>query len=29
VKQVFDNLHGSISLDPLALQFVDTEEFQR
>jgi hypothetical protein len=27
VKQVFDNLHGSISLDPLALQFVDTEEF--
>ncbi|KAL6848319.1 hypothetical protein ACP4OV_022447 [Aristida adscensionis] len=29
MKQVFDNLHGSISLDPLALQFVDTEEFQR
>uniref|UniRef100_A0A804N109 HD domain-containing protein n=1 Tax=Zea mays TaxID=4577 RepID=A0A804N109_MAIZE len=29
VKQVFDNLHGSISVDPLALQFVDTEEFQR
>ncbi|XP_066305950.1 uncharacterized protein [Miscanthus floridulus] len=29
VKQVFDNLHGSISLDPFALQFVDTEEFQR
>ncbi|KAF8723967.1 hypothetical protein HU200_020969 [Digitaria exilis] len=28
-KQVFDNLHGSILLDPLALQFVDTEEFQR
>ncbi|AQK89798.1 deoxynucleoside triphosphate triphosphohydrolase SAMHD1 homolog isoform X2 [Zea mays] len=29
VKLVFDNLHGSISVDPLALQFVDTEEFQR
>ncbi|XP_051222405.1 uncharacterized protein [Lolium perenne] len=28
-KQVFDNLHGNISLDPLACEFVDTEEFQR
>ncbi|XP_044346595.1 deoxynucleoside triphosphate triphosphohydrolase SAMHD1 homolog isoform X1 [Triticum aestivum] len=28
-KQVFDNLHGNISLDPLAREFVDTEEFQR
>uniref|UniRef100_A0A0D9Y285 HD-associated domain-containing protein n=1 Tax=Oryza glumipatula TaxID=40148 RepID=A0A0D9Y285_9ORYZ len=28
-KQVFDNLQGNISLDPLAREFVDTEEFQR
>nr|CAD1838282.1 unnamed protein product [Ananas comosus var. bracteatus] len=29
LKQVFDNVHGSISLDPLSLKFIDTEQFQR
>ncbi|XP_050205086.1 uncharacterized protein LOC126655128 isoform X2 [Mercurialis annua] len=28
-KQVRDNVHGYIYLDPLFLKFVDTEEFQR
>ncbi|MCL7029583.1 hypothetical protein MKW94_028166, partial [Papaver nudicaule] len=28
-KQVHDNVHGNIYLDPLALKFVDTEQFQR
>ncbi|KAJ3694339.1 hypothetical protein LUZ60_009819 [Juncus effusus] len=28
-KQVFDNVHGHISLDPLSLKFIDTEQFQR
>ncbi|KAL9423937.1 hypothetical protein AB3S75_035932 [Citrus x aurantiifolia] len=28
-KHVHDNVHGNIYLDPLALQFIDTEEFQR
>ncbi|KAJ0989088.1 hypothetical protein J5N97_007444 [Dioscorea zingiberensis] len=29
LKHVFDNLHGTISLDPLSLKFMDTEQFQR
>ncbi|URE45830.1 HD domain, partial [Musa troglodytarum] len=29
VKHVFDNVHGSITLDPLSLKFIDTEQFQR
>ncbi|CAL9200199.1 uncharacterized protein LOC103969194 isoform X1 [Musa acuminata AAA Group] len=29
VKHVFDNVHGSITLDPLSLKFMDTEQFQR
>ncbi|XP_072984077.1 uncharacterized protein [Typha latifolia] len=29
LKQVFDNVHGNISLDPLSLKFIDTEQFQR
>jgi HD superfamily phosphohydrolase len=29
MKQVFDNLHRNISLDPLSLKFIDTEQFQR
>ncbi|KAH7682727.1 HD-domain/PDEase-like protein [Dioscorea alata] len=29
LKHVFDNLHGNISLDPLSLKFIDTEQFQR
>ncbi|OVA09854.1 HD/PDEase domain [Macleaya cordata] len=28
-KQVRDNVHGSIDLDPLFLKFIDTEQFQR
>uniref|UniRef100_A0A2P2IPZ0 Deoxynucleoside triphosphate triphosphohydrolase SAMHD1 homolog n=1 Tax=Rhizophora mucronata TaxID=61149 RepID=A0A2P2IPZ0_RHIMU len=28
-KTVLDNVHGYISLDPLCLRFIDTEEFQR
>ncbi|KAM7280229.1 hypothetical protein ACFE04_007363 [Oxalis oulophora] len=28
-KQVYDNVHGYINLDPLALKFLDTEQFQR
>lgn len=28
-KQVHDNVHGNIYLDPLSLKFVDTEQFQR
>lgn len=28
-KNVRDNVHGSIYLDPLALKFIDTEQFQR
>ncbi|KAM7251989.1 hypothetical protein ACFE04_023872 [Oxalis oulophora] len=28
-KQVRDNVHGNIFLDPLCLKFVDTEQFQR
>ncbi|KAL8157104.1 uncharacterized protein LOC141672329 isoform X1 [Apium graveolens] len=28
-KQVHDNVHGNIYLDPLALKFIDTEQFQR
>nr|GLL49917.1 deoxynucleoside triphosphate triphosphohydrolase SAMHD1 homolog [Ipomoea trifida] len=28
-KQVYDNVHGNIYLDPLSLKFVDTEQFQR
>ncbi|XP_078174617.1 uncharacterized protein LOC144568224 [Carex rostrata] len=29
MKQVFDNVHSNISLDPLSLKFIDTEQFQR
>ncbi|XP_038982991.1 deoxynucleoside triphosphate triphosphohydrolase SAMHD1 homolog isoform X2 [Phoenix dactylifera] len=29
LKHVFDNVHGNISLDPLSLKFIDTEQFQR
>ncbi|KAF3329007.1 deoxynucleoside triphosphate triphosphohydrolase SAMHD1 isoform X1 [Carex littledalei] len=29
MKQVFDNVHRNISLDPLSLKFIDTEQFQR
>ncbi|KAG1342760.1 deoxynucleoside triphosphate triphosphohydrolase SAMHD1 [Cocos nucifera] len=29
LKQVFDNVHGNILLDPLSLKFIDTEQFQR
>ncbi|VFQ93167.1 unnamed protein product [Cuscuta campestris] len=28
-KQVYDNVHGNIYLDPLSLKFVDSEQFQR
>ncbi|XP_052189485.1 uncharacterized protein LOC127799470 isoform X1 [Diospyros lotus] len=28
-KQLHDNVHGNIYLDPLFLKFIDTEEFQR
>lgn len=28
-KNVHDNVHGNIYLDPLALKFIDTEQFQR
>ncbi|KAL0450655.1 UNVERIFIED_CONTAM: Deoxynucleoside triphosphate triphosphohydrolase SAMHD1 [Sesamum latifolium] len=28
-KNVHDNVHGSIYLDPLCLKFIDTEQFQR
>lgn len=28
-KHVYDNVHGNIYLDPLALKFIDTEHFQR
>ncbi|PKI53962.1 hypothetical protein CRG98_025664 [Punica granatum] len=28
-KQVYDNVHGNIYLDPLSLKFIDTEQFQR
>lgn len=28
-KHVYDNVHGNIYLDPLALKFIDTEQFQR
>uniref|UniRef100_A0A2C9UT64 Uncharacterized protein n=1 Tax=Manihot esculenta TaxID=3983 RepID=A0A2C9UT64_MANES len=28
-KQVRDNVHGYIYLDPIFLKFVDTEQFQR
>ncbi|KAL4354471.1 hypothetical protein GQ457_06G033880 [Hibiscus cannabinus] len=28
-KHVHDNVHGNIYLDPLALKFIDTEQFQR
>nr|XP_017226474.1 PREDICTED: deoxynucleoside triphosphate triphosphohydrolase SAMHD1 homolog isoform X3 [Daucus carota subsp. sativus] len=28
-KQVHDNVHGNIYLDPPALKFIDTEQFQR
>ncbi|KAJ4824721.1 hypothetical protein Tsubulata_045534 [Turnera subulata] len=28
-KHVRDNVHGNIYLDPLALRFIDTEQFQR
>ncbi|CAL0312970.1 unnamed protein product [Lupinus luteus] len=29
LKHVHDNVHGNIFLDPIFLEFVDTEEFQR
>ncbi|XP_050276713.1 uncharacterized protein LOC126718519 isoform X2 [Quercus robur] len=29
LKQVHDNVHGNIYLEPVALKFIDTEEFQR
>ncbi|XP_031494203.1 uncharacterized protein LOC116260199 isoform X1 [Nymphaea colorata] len=28
-KYVYDNVHGNIHLDPLSLEFIDTEQFQR
>ncbi|CAM8973543.1 unnamed protein product [Rhodiola kirilowii] len=28
-KNIHDNVHGNIYLDPLALKFIDTEQFQR
>lgn len=28
-KHIHDNVHGNIYLDPLALKFIDTEQFQR
>ncbi|CAL1383499.1 unnamed protein product [Linum trigynum] len=28
-KEILDNVHGTIYLEPLALKFVDTEQFQR
>ncbi|GMP82800.1 hypothetical protein CsSME_00036956 [Camellia sinensis var. sinensis] len=28
-KNVYDNVHGNIYLDPLTLKFIDTEQFQR
>ncbi|XP_010242985.1 PREDICTED: deoxynucleoside triphosphate triphosphohydrolase SAMHD1 homolog isoform X2 [Nelumbo nucifera] len=28
-KHVLDNVHGTITLDPLSLRFIDTEQFQR
>ncbi|XP_074576591.1 uncharacterized protein LOC141833093 [Curcuma longa] len=29
LKHVLDNVHGNITLDPLSLKFIDTEQFQR
>ncbi|KAK4598103.1 hypothetical protein RGQ29_015555 [Quercus rubra] len=29
LKQVHDNVHGNIYLEPISLKFIDTEEFQR
>ncbi|XP_052172500.1 uncharacterized protein LOC127788362 [Diospyros lotus] len=29
LKLIHDNVHGNISLDPLSLKFIDTEQFQR
>ncbi|KAJ6795684.1 deoxynucleoside triphosphate triphosphohydrolase SAMHD1-like protein [Iris pallida] len=29
LKQVYDNVHGTIKLDPLSLKFIDTVQFQR
>ncbi|KAI5679195.1 hypothetical protein M9H77_10145 [Catharanthus roseus] len=29
LKQVHDNVHGDIHIDPLSLKFVDTQQFQR
>ncbi|KAL0004193.1 hypothetical protein SO802_011754 [Lithocarpus litseifolius] len=29
LKQVHDNVHGNIYLEPVSLKFIDTEEFQR
>lgn len=29
LKQVYDNVHGNIQLDPISLKFIDTEQFQR
>lgn len=29
LKQVYDNVHGNMKLDPLSLEFIDTEQFQR
>ncbi|XP_006338552.1 deoxynucleoside triphosphate triphosphohydrolase SAMHD1-like [Solanum tuberosum] len=28
-KQIHDNVHGNIYIDPLYLKFIDTEQFQR
>ncbi|KAL0904470.1 hypothetical protein M5K25_026589 [Dendrobium thyrsiflorum] len=29
LKQLYDNVHGTIFLDPMSLKFIDTEQFQR
>ncbi|KAG0499112.1 hypothetical protein HPP92_003803 [Vanilla planifolia] len=29
LKQVYDNVHGTVYLDPMSLKFIDTEHFQR
>ncbi|PKU73163.1 hypothetical protein MA16_Dca025472 [Dendrobium catenatum] len=29
LKQLYDNVHGTIYLDPMSLKFIDTEQFQR
>ncbi|PKA56737.1 hypothetical protein AXF42_Ash012867 [Apostasia shenzhenica] len=29
VKQVYDNVHGTVYIDPMSLKFIDTEQFQR